>query len=135
MYKFDKKPWWTQGGRNLGELIDLELNAAVRDHFRPARKTGFNDSTSMRRILRMDYFQVEHELDGAKPLVNIDSSFQPAQIPLPSKKPQRIYPAQRVVDLEDTPTEISYPKDVPRSKCAVRPYFFGSVPGNMINKS
>jgi hypothetical protein len=132
MYKYEKKPWWTQGGRNLEELITLEMNAAVRDLHRPP-KTKFNQSTSMRRILRMDFFQVEHELDGAKPLVNLDASFQPPEPPLPSKKPVRNYPPPRIVDIEDGGSEISYPTDVPRSKCAVRPYFYGNVPGRMIN--
>jgi hypothetical protein len=130
MYKYEQKPWWMQGGRNLNELITLEMNAAVRDMHRPARK-GFNDSTSMSRVMRMDYFQVEHELDGAKPLVNLDKSFQPPKFPMPSKKPVRMYPASRVVDLEEGNSEISYPLDVPRSKCAVRPYFFCNVPGRM----
>ena len=133
MYKYEAKPWWTQGGRNLDELINLELNAAVRDRHRPA-KTKFNQSSNMQRVMRMDYFQVEHELDGAKPLVNLHGPrLEVPEQPLPSKKPVRKYPPPRVVDIEEGSSEISYPSDVPRSKCAVRPYFYGNVPGRMFH--
>ena len=134
MYKFEQKPWWTQGGRNLEELITLEMKAAIRDRVRPAGGRKFNNSSNMSRVLRADYFQVQYELDGAKPLVNLDPSdaFQPPDFPLSRRKPVRTYPPVRVVDVEqDASSDLSYPLSLPRSKCAVRPSYYGNVPGRM----
>lgn len=126
MYKFSSQPWSTQAGRNLDELIKVELNAAVRDYHR-ASQSKFNQSTAMSRILRMDYFQVEHELDGAKPLVNlVGPDLQVEEQPLPKKKPLRKYPEVRVMEAN---SEVSFTSSLPRSKCAISPYFYGSVPG------
>jgi hypothetical protein len=84
----------------------------------------------MAKAMKLDHLQLGRDLDGAKPLVNIDRD---GDLHIPAVRPRsqsctRSYPPTKQVDWEGEVTSefTNGGSQIPRSKCAVAPYFYGS---------
>jgi hypothetical protein len=136
MFKTEQIPWFYAGGRGLSELIDKErkyaiIDYAVRKHKRTRSEIPNSSIAMKQRFFEMGTVQTALS-DYEKPLVGMQKDYRIPKNRVSPRPPSIALTAKTFDDIEAR-TETSFYSDeggkLSKSKCAVRPYFYGCLPG------